>query len=735
MVVAVASGTLLAVTALRAANPWFLGEMRERTFDAYQRLKPRPYQDFPVRVVDIDEASLAALGQWPWPRTRIAALVSRLNELGAAVIAFDVLFAEPDRTSPSALATDLQGGDDGESQRLRELLARLPDHDQVLADAIAEAPVVTAFTPIPRKNDHRPPDNKVGLAFVGTGTVPTRVVQVFAGAATNIPIIDAAAKGIGGITLSGKDEGGVVRRAPMLYSDGRKVYPSLAATALRVAQQKDSIVVRDARAEGAFSGGGTALVDMRIGEFVLPLTRTGELWAYYDRDRRERYVSVKDVLDPAKEGEVRPRIEGQIVFVGTSAAGLLDSRMTSLGQYVPGVSIHAQITEQILGRTFLSRPDWADGIEVSAMLVLGALLTSLLLMLGPTTALVVGAVVISLAGAGSWFAFSSLGLLFDPIYPSLGAAAVYAAVVGMLYLTTDHERKFVRQAFGQYLAPALLNKLVHAPHLMRLGGEIRQISIMFMDVRAFTPIAEALSAEDLVHFLNTLLSPLSDAIQAELGTIDKYIGDAIMAFWNAPLDIPDHAARACAAALGMRAAIRRLNDEDAFGFRARGLRDPEVAIRIGINTGEACVGNMGSQQRFNYSALGDAVNVASRIESTVKAFGVDILIAEETARVAEGFAMLEAGELALKGKSRPTKMFALIGDAMHAASAQFKALATAHGQLLGALAARDAAVAEAALLACRTHCGSDLARFYQYFEGQLRALAVSTPLAAAQAAE
>ncbi len=730
LVVVVAAGVLTAVTLLRLVDPRFLVEMREHTFDAYQQIHPRPYGDYPVRIVDIDDASLAALGQWPWPRTRLATLVDRLNELGAAVITFDAVFAEPDRSSPERIANELPAGAGEDLRPVRELLGRLPDHDQVFASAIERAPVVSGFTPLPTKNDRRPP-RKASIS--SQGLAASKIVRPrFQGATSNLPVIDQALKGVGGIIISFDDRAGIVRRVPMLYSDGVEVYPGLVAEALRIAQAGGSISTRSTSASGELDSGRPALVSMRIGRLPLPLTPNGELWLYYDHNRPERYVSVKDVLDPSRDGEIRPRIQGQIVFVGTSARGLLDSRITTLGEYVPGVSIHAQMAEQIVSQTFLSRPDWADGAEITATIFLGVLLTLLLLVLGSGFALAIGTAVISLGVVGSWHAFSSYGVLLDPIYPSIGALAVTFAVTGVLYVATDRERKFVRQVFGQYHAPELLAKLERAPHLMRLGGEIRPLSIMFMDVRGFTPIAEQLSAEELVHFLNTLLSPLSDAIEDELGFIDKYVGDAIMAFWNAPLDMPDHAARACRAALRMRAAMTRLNAADAFGFKARGHAEADVHIRIGINTGEACVGNMGSEKRFNYSALGDAVNVASRIEAGAKGFGVDILVAQDTARAASGFAFLEAGEQSLKGKSHATSLFALVGDPDVAASASFEKLAQAHGRLIAALRTSDIAAAAAALLSCRQLADPELSAFYDGFDARVRSLTASPASEAAE---
>jgi adenylate cyclase len=719
----VASVVLSAVTFLRAVDPAPLAQLRERSFDTYQRLQPRPYRDFPVHIVDIDEASLAEYGQWPWPRTLLASLVKRLSELGAAVITFDMTFAEPDRTSPHHLASQLHHEAAAESQFMMAFMSQLPDHDRVFAAAIEQAPVVLGFAAVPQANNRRP-SVKAGLAI--TGADPSEVMARFSGAATNIELLDKAASGVGAMNLSTRDKSGIVRRVPMLFTDATDVYPNLDAETLRVAQQQKSIVVRGTGASGEMDMGRPALLDLRIGQFEIPVTDAGEVWVYYDRDRPERYVSVKDVLDLSKDKEVRPRVAGQIILVGTSAAGLIDVWPTPLGELVPGTSIHAQTIEQILGQNFLSRPDWANGAEILATIILGAGLAYLLIVLGAQYASLIGGLVLGIGLAVSWLAFSHLGLLLDPIYPSIGAASTYLAVVGVLYVTTDQEKKFVRRAFGQYLAPELLAKLEQTPQSMRLGGETRQITLLFMDVRDFTPISEGLSAPELVEFMNGLLSPLSDAIQAELGTIDKYIGDAIMAFWNAPMDIADHPRRACRAALRMRAVVADLNARDAFGFGQRELTHSQVRIGIGLNTGTACVGNMGSERRFNYSAMGDVVNTTARIESNTKELGIDIVISDDTARAVAGFALLEAGELTMKGKSHPVKLFGLVGDEKTAASPEFMQLAAHHAALLDAIADHQATEAAQALAQCRPLGGALLSKFYDRFAKQIAEISAGT---------
>jgi len=705
--------TLIALTALRTYEPRIVTETKERAFDTYQRMKPRQAKDdLPVRIVDIDEAALAAYGQWPWPRTRLAALTRRLGELGAGVVAYDIIFSEPDRTTPGRLASELGDADLPDRDNAVALLKSLPDHDTSFAQAMQATPTVLGFAATRRANETRP-SVKTGLAVVGI--TPTRVLPPFRGAVANLPQLEDAAAGVGAINLSARDRAGVVRRLPMLMSDGARVYPSLAVEALRVAQGQKGIIVRGTGASGDADTGHAALLDMRIGQFRLPLTDDGEIWLYYERDHHDRTVSVKDVLDPAKTAEMRDRLEGTIVLVGTSASGLVDARATALGQIVPGVAIQAQLIEQILSQDFIDRPDWASGFEIVTTLLLGSLVAALVLVAGARFSLIACAVVFVGAIGGSWIAFAQFRLLIDPVYPSLATLLTYIAVERVLHTASDREKRFVRQAFGQYLAPDLLAQLERSPEGLRLGGEQRELSVMFMDVRGFTPISEALSATELVDFINTLLSPLSDAIQDELGTIDKYIGDSIMAFWNAPVDVPEHAARACRAALRMRAVVAGLNDDDAFGFAARGFADPVVRIGIGLNTGIACVGNMGSEKRFNYSAMGDVVNVAARIESASKSFGTDLLVSEDVAAAAPTLALLEAGEIMLKGKSRPTRLYALAGDDAYAASEAFAELSRRHSALLAALAADDARAAGTALSACQAAAPAALVGLYDHF--------------------
>lgn len=703
---------LILFTLIRVLDPAFLTSVRELTFDYYQRFNPRPHQPAPVRIVDIDEASIEAYGQWPWPRTRMAELVETLTNLGAAAIAFDIVFSEPDRTSPSLLGKTLDFERAEDPEGLKTLLEQLPDNDRRFAEALAQSPSIMAFA-VRRDEEGRSPNAKAGFAFGGTD--PTQILPAFPSALASLDELDTQAVGTGGISLSSRDLGGIVRRVPMIFSDGKQLYPGLAAEALRVAQGASGILVRSTGASGQSETGNPAVTDVKIGAFSVPTTSEGEIWVYFNKDRPDLYVSVKDILDPAKLQEVAPLIEGQIIFIGTSAEVLRDIRAIPLGDLVPGVSVHAQIVEQIIAGQYLTRPDWADGAEVIATFAIGALVILALPAIGSLATAILGAVIAATLIGGSVYLFLNQGLLIDPVYPSLASFMVFAVATALLYFLTDREKRFVRQAFSQYLSPELVHQLEESPDQLVLGGEMRPMTILFMDIRGFTPISEQLTPTELVSFLNTLLSPLSDAIQAEQGTIDKYIGDSIMAFWNAPVTIEAHASRACRAALEMIATVDRLNAEDAFGFKARNLKTQTVQIGVGLNSGDACVGNMGSSRRFNYSVIGDAVNVASRIESSCKAVGAELLVSDETRREAGEFAYLEAGEIPLKGKSEPVRLFALVGDEQMRKSEGFQKLGRLHGNLVEAIRGKDQGSAAALLEDCRAVAPERLVPFYDRF--------------------
>jgi adenylate cyclase len=685
---------VMALTMFRASDPQLLTRARETTFDQYQRWAPRAFEDMPVRVIDIDEASLRQFGQWPWPRERLAALVEALSAMGASAIAFDMLFSEPDRLSPRNVVRDVPGIDP-------MLLRQLPDNDEIFAQSIDGKPVVLGFG-VSNEGGYLPPV-KAGIAFTGESPVaaPPRIK-----AATPLrPELEARAAGLGHISLNPGSSSAIVRAIPLFLSEGEQLYPNLALEALRVAQGASTYLLHGA------PDAPDIITSVKIGDFVVPTTAAGELWLYVSPDTIGRYVSARHILSAGgASAEIRAAIDGSIVFVGTSAAGLQDIRATALGENVPGVSLHAQSVEQILSGRFLSRPDWADGFEILSIAAMGSLLVVLTIFVSPAIALAAGLLITVCVILASWLAFAYFGLLLDPLAPVVSGTITHFAATSFRFLITDRERRAIRHAFGQYLSPSLLYRVENTRNALRLGGDDRELTVMFVDVRNFTEMSERLAPTAVVGFLNTLLNALSRHVTAYEGTLDKFIGDSIMAFWNAPLNVDNHTRKAVLAALAMRETLARLNAEDAFGFGP----EQKVGIGIGIHTGVACVGNMGAETRFNYSAVGDAVNVASRIEATCKVVGFDILVSDETAKALPGYGLLEAGALPLRGKSGRTKLYAVVGDERTGSSKEFADLYLVHEQLIASFhvraAARRKTIALAKLKAAAL--GAELQAFY-----------------------
>lgn len=665
---------LTGLVGLRGADPMLVRVMREQTMDQFQRLSPRPHIEQPVRVVDIDEAALARFGQWPWPRDRLAGLVDRLHDLGAAVIAFDIAFAEADRLSPARI---MEGIDlEPLLADKPELASALRDNDRTFAAAMADRPVVLSFA-IAQGSGAAAPQAKAGFAVSGERTI--EALPRFDWVTPVVAELEAAARGLGNMSLSPGQLAGTVRRMPLMLTDGRTPYPNLVLEALRVSLGASTYVIRGA------SDTPATVEDIRIGDLVVPTTAAGELWLWYRPDSPDLYVPVAEVFDGRDAAALRQRLEGHIVLVGTSATGLIDIRPTALAENVPGVSIHAQAIEQILSGSFLWRPDWAEGLEILFVVVIGLTIIAVTVFLGPLTSFAVGGAGALAVGVGSWAAFRNHGLLIDASFPLVAGAALHFTMTAYRYLVTDRDVRFVRNAFARYVSPPVLAEIQKRPEMLKLGGEVRELTVMFVDVRNFTPISESLPPDELVAFLNRLLGELSHCVVAEHGTIDKFIGDSLMAFWNAPVALENHQRRACLAGLRMRDAVARLNAGKAFDFEARGLADGTVAIGIGINAGPACVGNMGSQDRFDYSCIGDAVNVAARIESACRHVNFDVLVSGATAAALSDLALLEAGDLPLKGKSARQPIYALVGDATTRSDPAFITLAARHDQLMGAI--------------------------------------------------
>jgi adenylate cyclase len=701
---------LVASASIRYADPFFLRALRLIAFDTYQQLAPEGYDpNLPVRVVSIDERSLAMIGQWPWPRTILHDLLQTLLARGAASIAFDVLFVEPDRTSLDEIAKRLPLA---QARLLESAVAAQPSNDATFATALEASPSVlaTALVNTEGSSMARP---KAGFAVAGDD--PRAFVAAFHGASRNLEMLDAAARGIGAINWI-PDQDDVVRRVALIYRVGDILIPTLAAEALRIAQGATTYVLKSSNASGETTfGRSTGLNHVRVGEVEIPTDASGALFLKFRHYQAATYIPAWKVL----AGQVaQEEIAGRIILIGSDAPGLLDYRATPLDSTVPGVEIHAQLLERILTRHFLTRPDYALGLEELAVMLLGTMLALMLPRVSAGSAAVIGLLTIAAVLLSGWAAFRYSAVLIDPSYPALSLGCIFAGITIYVYRQVETQRGEIRRAFGRYLAPSVVEEIIADPTRLVLGGEERDLTLMFCDVRNFTSISEKLTATELTHFINELLSPLSEIILERRGTIDKYMGDAIMAFWNAPLDDPDHAAHACHAAIEIARRMEELNQQ--WQVR-RGPAFSEVHVGIGINTGRCCVGNLGSTHRFDYSALGDEVNVTSRLESLSKIYGVTAVVADRVLARAKDFPTLELDSVQVKGRTRPVCIHTFL-ELLGVDRPKLERLETLHLKFLTAYRAQQWADAQQLLTACRGIGVPRLDRYYALFAARIATL-------------
>jgi len=653
--IAVALSAAVLVTA-----PLPVQKLHNAVFDQYQRWQPRAYNNAPVRIIDIDEASLARLGQWPWPRTRVAELVTKLHDAGTTAIVFDVLFAEPDRTSPASLLKD-QGLDDG----LISQLQALPDHDAQLANALTARNVVLGFATERRGAGGELPLSRFGL--VTAGQPPLAFLPSYASAVRALPALEQAAAGTGALTFE-PDTDGVVRKVPLLLALGEQVRPSLVAEALRVAQRAGMYRVRAGEA-------GVEQID--IGRVQIPTNRRGEFWVHFTEPQAARTIPVWQVL----AGQAPDGLAGSVALIGTSAQGLQDLRFSPLGGIIPGVEVHAQALEQILSGEFLQRPGWAVAVE-ALVLVLGSLLVALLaLRLPALVAAVLTALLIGAANGASWYAFSEHRLLLDLFTPGIGLALVYSVASISHHVASEREQRWVREAFSRYVSPNLVKHLVDNPGQLTLGGKRQVCSFVFTDLTGFTEMMERQSPEAVVSLLNDYLEEVIGIAFRHDGTLDRIVGDAVAIMFSAPLPQADHAQRALNCALE----IDRFAQGYVSQLQACGIAFGQT--RIGVHSGEVVVGNFGGSTIFDYRALGDPVNTTSRLESLNQHLGTRVCVSAAIARSNPHVPMRPVGKVQLKGKSAAVEVFEPLSTADEAYDAAYVLLMAGDAGALAAFAA------------------------------------------------
>jgi adenylate cyclase len=606
-------------------SPSLLNEVDLRYADF--RFKTRgPLQPNPkVVIVAIDEKSINQLGRWPWSRYLIAKFVDRLSGYKPRVVGFDIVFSE--RESAGA---DLALG-----QALKK------SKDVVLGyffrDDATEQP-----DPESRKQLKRSSIKLLKLI----GKTHSNVLKKFRSADLNLPEVGADAKGFGFFNML-PDEDGIFRRSQLLMSYNGDIYPSLSLESVRLFLGRDLLLTM----------GSYGVEALNIGKTKIPTDESGHfLINFYGPAGTFKTYSAVDVLS----GKVpREALENKIVLVGATEIGIADLRPTPFSPVYPGVEIHASVAGNILDGKFLIENSLTHALDIALILVLPILLVFLLIKARGTLigfTILIGFMLVYLLG--NFLVFTRLDLVISTIYPVLTIGFVYVFFEGYRNLIIERRSRYLRKAFSSYVSPDVVDEILRDSDKLKLGGETRKVTLLFSDIRGFTSLSESIAPDMLVSVLNEYLSPMTQIVMEERGTLDKYIGDAVMAIFGAPLDVPDHAIRACQAALSMLKKLGEINDE----WRKRNF--PTISIGIGINTGEAIVGNMGANIRFDYTAIGDSVNLASRLEGLNKLYGTEIIISKSTRDNLNSsetrFLMRELDLVQVKGKEEPISVFELV---------------------------------------------------------------------------
>ncbi len=602
-----------------------------------------------VVIVAIDDASLERLGRWPWSRVVIARLLDRLVTADAAVIGFDVVQSEATaQTDIDALRERVEGVDDRTWSAIRQALSSGAAEDEMLVAAVKASGRTVLGYFFDFSGQQPDPDavrvstyNVVQNTGKGKGEARVPLAPM---AQANLPALSSVAREVGYFNFL-PDADGSYRRVPLAIRFGSRITVPLSLAMLRVYNPQATLAIR-------FADFGVESV--RAGAVSVPVAEDGEMLVNYRGPGKTfRHVPAADVL----EGTVPPEtFRGKLVLVGVTATALADVRVTPFDGIFPGVEIHATVIDNILRHDFILQPRWIVLVEVvvilAAVMILGVVLHFARGLSGAAVAVLLVAAYL----VGSQWLFMSFGMPLGLVYPLLAIGLTYSAISVQHYVVEEGEKRKIRDAFGLYLSPDLARLVSERPEMLALGGEKRELTVLFSDIRGFTTMSEQLEPEALVELLNEYFGKMTDVIFQQDGTLDKYIGDAIMAVWGAPVPQSDHAVRACRAALGMVSGLEALVAD----WRQRGL--PDLDIGIGINTGPMVVGNMGSARRLSYTVIGDNVNLGSRLEGLNKMYGSHVIASEATVQAARGVLVVRELDLVrVKGKRLPVRIYEVLG--------------------------------------------------------------------------
>ena len=634
------------ILGLYIGQPVFLQQLDNRIYDLYltsqSKVEPSPV---PV-IIDIDEASLAKYGQWPWPRYRLASLIHEAGSRGAAAIALDILLAEPDRASPDAIRDSLHK-DMGLDIGFFGLPRSFSDYDSLFAEVVAKYPVVLGMY---ARFDGRAAGDAESLGITvaeqaAAGAVPygTRLHKA---SGVTLPLSKLRAAAPAGLINMSPDSDGFVRRVPAIVATDKETHVNLAIRALMVATGRKTVIA---------GTGPDGLERIRIGQYEAPVSPEGNFVVPFTGPRGEyAYVSAATVLD----GSLPPdAFDGRVLFVGTSAPGLLDIRATPFDRVYPGVEVHAAVLDAILAGRSVAVPSWTPGLQIFSILVLGIMAGLAFAFAKPRVYTLLGILLLFSVLYGSHRLFAA-GYFVSPLYSVLTVTSLAFFLLMLRFWLEERQKLILRQAFSRYVAPEVVKRITeHEGDLF--AGEERELSIMFTDIRRFTGISERLDPRQVVSLLNRYFTPMTALVRNHSGTLDKFIGDALMAFWNAPLAVKDHPALAVETALHMQEEVAKLNESLQADFGC------VIKMGAGIHTGKVYVGNMGSGDLVNYTLIGDSVNLASRLEGLCSQFDVGTVVSAATMEYCEEsapgkFFFVPLDTLRVKGREQPVSVYAAL---------------------------------------------------------------------------
>ncbi|MGZ4954821.1 MAG: CHASE2 domain-containing protein [Methylobacter sp.] len=648
-----------------------LYDLRLRT-TAVNTVDPR------IVIIDIDEESLAKEGRWPWRRDKMAYLVDMLFDYyNIKLLGFDVVFSEPDTSGGVELLEKLASGPlqkDTDFLSTLETVRPQLSYDDMFAKSLENRPIVLGYF-ASQKVEKTPEVGMLPSPVVATAEHPfSSLLFKERSYAANLPKLQTAAMSGGFFNNPNVDEDGVYRRLPLLINYDNKLYEALSLALYRTLLGMPEIKFITSEGYGE-NNIDSRLESLDIEGFQIPVDQSSTLLVpYRGRQGSFPYISATDVLNGVVSQE---KLKDKIVIVGTSAAGLLDLRVTPVQNIYPGVEVHANILSGLLDQTIKSRPSIIIGIETAELL----LICLLSVFIFPRLPVFLSAIMFSALLVGGialnfycWAIWNIDTMLATPITL---LTALYGIQIFFGFFFESRKKKQMGNMFGQYIPPELVEQMSQSDEEFSLKGESREMTVLFSDVRGFTTISEGMEPQELCELINDILTPVTRVIHEHKGTIDKYIGDAIMAFWGAPMQNPQHASYAVEAGLAILQALKTIQKD----FKAKGW--PEVDIGIGLNTGKMSVGNMGSQFRIAYTIMGDAVNLGSRLEGLTKQYGVKMIVSESTLQAAPEFTYRELDKVRVKGKHKPITIYEPLGVTEDISPEQLQILALLNQGLHG----------------------------------------------------